>query len=215
MVGTGQLGQRHTLRAAGHPRIQRVPVDVLVGIAGNDVHGDVRHLALEVHSSERRRDEEQPVQIVGFLARSPGDVGAEGVARQPQLVGVVDVAARPTERRDGVLGFALAVVERALGIAYAAEVEAQAVNAFSEEHVAYSVEHRILHGAAELGMGVAEHGRAFGVSARARQQAFDSPSASSDGDGFTHAFLPVLQRGPRDETHGGRMLATGARQDER
>ena len=68
----------------------------------------------------------------------------------------------PVQHGGGVGQFARAIVEAALAAAHAAEIEAHRGAAQPVEHVEQVIDQRIVHGAAELGMGVQHqrHGRA-------------------------------------------------------
>ena len=86
------------------------------------------------------------------------DPGPEGYAGDPAGAGVRVDGLRPVERRGGVRQFALAVVERALAAADAAEVEAQHREAAVHEVVEQIVDDLVVHRAAELRMRVQHDG---------------------------------------------------------
>ena len=100
---------------------------------------------------------------------------------------------RPVERRGGVGKLALAVVERALAAADAAEIEAQHGKIPVREGVIELVDDRMVHGAAELRMGMQHDGDRGVLDPRGMVTAF-YPAGGTGEDDLGHVSRPQLLR---------------------
>jgi len=143
-------------RQAVEPLNGLVDVDELVLVALNDQPWALRLSFKAIGKSiDRRRDADQPTDIVG-QGGPDGDRGAERKAAQPKRYIRVTLL-HPFERCTRVIEFADRIIIAATTTLRAAKIESQRSKSGTDESPRQSVRDLIVHSAAMLRMRMADH----------------------------------------------------------
>lgn len=148
---------QHVLGVFGRGDFVVVPVN-------DQAAGGARAEEREIVQASGRCDGDEALEVRATHQHLHGDPAAEGEACQPDFRRVRVVGVEPVEGGGGVGEFSHAVVEHALGITDAAEVEAEYREAHAHEGFEQAVGHLVVHGTAVQRVRVQDDGnRGFRV----------------------------------------------------